>query len=87
MGKGDHSAAIVRWDLAARCIPLPTKKVIRVLKWFFFWVKKPRKTFIKNVKFQGRNKKTPPASADGVLNKNPASSYSPTQLPVQYHRR
>ena len=25
--------------------------------------------------------------ADDVLNKNPASSYSPTQLPVQYHRR
>ena len=34
-----------------------------------------------------QQKKTPPASADGVLNKNPASSYSPTQLPVQYHRR
>jgi hypothetical protein len=25
--------------------------------------------------------------ADGGLNKNPASSYSPTQLPVQYHWR
>jgi hypothetical protein len=32
-------------------------------------------------------KKTPPAYADGVSIKNPASSYSPTQLPVQYHRR
>ena len=86
MGKGDHSAAIVRWDLAARCIPLPTKKVIRVLKWFFFWVKKPRKTFRKDIKFCSKKKRRQHL-ADGVLNKNPASSYSPTQLPVQYHRR
>ena len=33
------------------------------------------------------DKKTPSAFTDDVLNKNPASSYSPTQLPVQYHRR
>ena len=36
---------------------------------------------------QSDKKKRRQLFADGVLNKNPASSYSPTQLPVQYHRR
>ena len=36
---------------------------------------------------QNDKKKRRQLFADDVLNKNPASSYSPTQLPVQYHRR
>jgi hypothetical protein len=35
----------------------------------------------------GKKKRLQQINAEGVLNKNPASSYSPTQLPVQYHRR
>ena len=43
--------------------------------YFVFWVRGERQ------------KKRRQLFADDVLNKNPASSYSPTQLPVQYHRR
>ena len=43
--------------------------------YFVFWVRAKRQ------------KKRRQLFADDVLNKKPASSYSPTQLPVQYHRR
>ena len=42
--------------------------------------------FVFNLGKDGKKKRRP-LFADDVLNKNPASSYSPTQLPVQYHRR
>nr|ADI17939.1 hypothetical protein [uncultured Desulfobacterales bacterium HF0200_07G10] len=38
-------------------------------------------------KGRGLKNRHPLVKASGGLKKNPASSYSPTQLPVQYHRR